>query len=43
MLCSKNKVELDPANGEALMQAVEQIHTMFWQSKNRDVAFYRAG
>jgi nickel superoxide dismutase len=43
-LCSKNKVEQDPANGEALMSAVEQIHNMYWGSKGRtDVPFYRAG
>ena len=42
-LCSKNKTESDPANGEALLSAVEEIHNMFWGSKGRtDVAFYRA-
>ena len=42
-LCSKNKTEQDPANGEALMGAIEEIHNMFWQSKGRtDVPFYRA-
>lgn len=41
-LCSKNKTEQDPANGEALLQAIEQIHGMFWATKGRDVAFYRA-
>jgi nickel superoxide dismutase len=43
-LCSKNKVESDPANGEALMAAVEEVHNIFWATKNRtDVPFYRAG
>lgn len=43
-LCSKNKVESDPANGEALMSAVEDIHNTFWATKGRtDVPFYRAG
>ena len=43
-LGSKNKVEQDPANGEALLKAIEEIHNMFWASKNRtDVPFYRAG
>lgn len=43
-LCSKNKTEQDPANGEALLQAVEKVHNAFWGSKNRtDVPFYRAG
>ena len=41
-LCSKNKTEQDPANGEALLTAIEEIHGMFWGSKGRDVAFYRA-
>jgi nickel superoxide dismutase len=42
-LASKNKTESDPANGEALMSAIEEIHNMFWASKGRtDVAFYRA-
>ena len=43
-LASKNKVESDPANGEALMSSIEEIHNMFWATKNRtDVPFYRAG
>jgi nickel superoxide dismutase len=42
-LCSKNKTESDPANGEALLQAIEKIHGMFWATKNRtDAPFYRA-
>ena len=42
-LCSKNKTESDPANGEALLAAIEAVHKIFWATKNRDVAFYRAG
>ncbi len=43
-LASKNKTESDPAHGEALMAAVEEIHNIYWGSKNRtDVPFYRAG
>jgi nickel superoxide dismutase len=42
-LASKNKVEQDPANGEALLAAIEEIHNMYWGSKGREVAFYRAG
>jgi nickel superoxide dismutase len=42
-LCSKNKTESDPANGEALVSAIEKIHGIFWATKGRDVAFYRAG
>jgi nickel superoxide dismutase len=41
-LCSKNKTEQDPANGEALLAAIEEIHKMFWATKTRDIAFYRA-
>jgi len=42
-LCSKNKTENDPANGEALLATIEKIHNAFWASKNRtDVPFYRA-
>ena len=41
-LCSKNKTEQDPANGEALMSAIEDVHKIFWATKGRDVPFYRA-
>jgi len=41
-LCSKNKTEQDPANGEALLQAIEKIHNAYWGSKGRDVPFIRA-
>lgn len=41
-LASKNKTEQDAANGEALLGAIEEIHKIFWATKNRDVAFYRA-
>lgn len=42
-LGSKNKTEQDPANGEALLAAIEEIHNIFWATKGRtDVPFYRA-
>jgi nickel superoxide dismutase len=42
-LCSKNKVEADPANGSALLQAIEKIHQVFWATKGRtDAPFYLA-
>lgn len=41
-LCSKNKTEQDPANGEALLATIEKIHNIFWASKGREVAFYKA-
>lgn len=40
-LCSKNKTEQDPANGEALLTTIEEIHKIFWATKGRDVPFYR--
>lgn len=42
-LASKNKTESNPENGEALLAAIEEIHTIYWGSKGRDVPFYRAG
>lgn len=40
---SKSKHESNPANGEALLQAIQEIHNIFWATKNRnDVPFYRA-
>ena len=41
-LASKNKTEQDAGNGEALLGAIEEIHKIFWATKNRDIAFYRA-
>jgi nickel superoxide dismutase len=41
-LCSacKHEVNLDHAN--ALLEAVKQIHGIFWSTKNREVAWYTA-
>lgn len=40
---SKSKHESNPANGEALLQSIQEIHNIFWATKNRtDVPFYRA-
>ncbi|GBD23769.1 Superoxide dismutase [Ni] [bacterium HR29] len=42
-LCSKNKHENDPANGQALLDAIKEIHDIFWATKGRsDVPFYLA-
>ena len=42
-LASKNKTEQNPANGEALLKTIEEIHNAFWGSKGRtDVPFYLA-
>ena len=34
-LCSATKVNIDQAKAEELMNAVEKIHNIFWQSKGR--------
>lgn len=41
-LCSAVKVEVSLEKAEALMAAVENIHNIFWATKNRDVPFYTA-
>ncbi len=42
-LCSAVKVEVNLEKAEALMMAIEKIHLIFWATKGREVAFYRAG
>ena len=41
-LCSSTKQGVSLEDAEALMSAVHKVHDMFWQSKNRDVAWYTA-
>ena len=41
-LCSACKVEVSQQHAEELMAAVEKIHTIFWATKDRDVAFVKA-
>lgn len=41
-LCSACKVEVNLGHAEDLMKAIEQIHTIFWGTKGRDVAYYVA-
>ncbi len=41
-LCSACKVELSVEQAEALMAAIEEIHKIFWATKNRDIAWYTA-
>lgn len=41
-LCSACKVEVSVQHAEELMQAVENIHKIFWATKNRDVAWVKA-
>ena len=42
-LCSACKVEVSLQHAQELMDAVKEIHEMFWKSKDRDVAWYTAG
>ncbi len=41
-LCSACKVEVSSEHAQELMDAVEQIHHMFWNVKGRDVPWIRA-
>ncbi|MDB9494214.1 superoxide dismutase, Ni [Spirulina major CS-329] len=41
-LCSACKVEVSKEHAEELMAAVQKIHTMFWSSKGKDVAWVTA-
>ena len=42
-LCSAVKVEVNLEKAEELMVAVNNIHTIFWATKERDVPYYTAG
>ena len=42
-LCSAVKVEISLEHATELLDVVKEIHTMFWTSKDRDVAWYTAG
>lgn len=41
-LCSACKVEVSVEHANELMEAIENIHKVFWQTKGRDVAYYTA-
>jgi len=41
-LCSACKVEVSEQHAQELMDAVENIHNMFWASKGREVPWIRA-
>ena len=41
-LCSAVKVELSLQHAQELMDAIEDIHNVFWGTKGRDVAWYTA-
>lgn len=42
-LCSACKVEVSPQHADELIDAVRQIHDMFWSTKGRQVAWNLAG
>ncbi len=41
-LCSSVKVEVSVEHATELVDAIKEIHEMFWGSKGRDVAWYTA-
>lgn len=41
-LCSSCKQEVSLAHAQELMDAVRQVHEMFWGSKDKEVAWYTA-
>ena len=41
-LCSACKVEVSAVHAQELMDAIEEIHNMFWSVKGRDVPWIRA-
>lgn len=41
-LCSAVKVEVSLEHANELMEAIKEIHNIFWSSKDRDVAWYTA-
>ncbi|MFT7669462.1 MAG: nickel superoxide dismutase [Planctomycetota bacterium] len=42
-LCSACKVEVSLTHADELMDAVKEIHEIFWKTKGRTVEFYTAG
>ena len=41
-LCSAVKVEVSAQHAAELMDAVKEIHTIFWATKSRDIEWYTA-
>ncbi|MGD2183413.1 superoxide dismutase, Ni [Lusitaniella coriacea] len=41
-LCSSCKVEVSVQHATELLEAVHKIHQMFWETKNRDITWYKA-
>lgn len=42
-LCSACKVEVSPQHADELVDAVREVHEIFWATKNRDVEWVLAG
>ena len=42
-LCSSCKVEVSVTHAKELMDAIKEIHEIFWKTKNRQVDYYTAG
>lgn len=42
-LCSSVKVEVNLEHAEELMEVIEKIHNIFWETKNRKVEWVTAG
>tara|TARA_Y100001970_G_scaffold278463_1_gene384194 strand:+ start:376 stop:840 length:465 start_codon:yes stop_codon:yes gene_type:complete len=42
-LCSSCKTEVSIEHANELMNKIEEIHNLFWQTKNRDVPWMTAG
>ena len=42
-LCSSCKMEVSLEHANELMDKIEEIHNVFWQTKNRDVPWMTAG
>ena len=41
-LCSAVKVEVSTTHAQELMDAIKEIHEIFWRTKGREVAWYTA-
>ena len=42
-LCSSCKMEVSLEHAKELLNKIEEIHNLFWQTKNRDVPWMTAG
>ena len=42
-LCSSCKMEVSLEHAKELLDKIEEIHNLFWQTKNRDVPWMTAG